>query len=59
MAQKDNDINFLIKQETKRQQESLEMIASENHISLAVMNAMGNVFTNKYSEGYPLVRYYG
>lgn len=59
MTQKDTEINFLIKQETRRQQESLEMIASENHVSPAVMQAMWNIFTNKYSEGYPLVRYYG
>ncbi len=59
MPKTDKEINFLIKQETKRQQERLEMIASENHISPTVMNAMGNVFTNKYSEGYPGVRYYG
>ncbi len=49
--------NF-IKEEEKRQREVLEMIASENYTSEAVMEALGSVFTNKYSEGYPLRRYY-
>ena len=59
MVRKDKDIDFLLKWETKRQQTELEMIASENHVSPAVMHAIGNVFTNKYSEGYPGIRYYG
>lgn len=50
MAYFDKEIDFLIKQETKRQQMELEMIASENYVSPAVMKAMGNIFTNKYSE---------
>ncbi|OGI23114.1 MAG: serine hydroxymethyltransferase [Candidatus Moranbacteria bacterium RIFCSPHIGHO2_12_FULL_40_10] len=45
--------------EIKRQQEGLEMIASENYVSAAVLEALGTVFTNKYSEGYPGKRYYG
>ena len=48
----------LIKQEEKRQREVLEMIPSENYASKAVMEALGTVFTNKYSEGYPRKRYY-
>jgi len=45
--------------ETKRQQEGMELIASENYVSPAVLEALGSVFTNKYSEGYPGRRYYG
>ena len=45
--------------EIKRQKEGIEMIASENYVSGAVMEALGSVFTNKYSEGYPGKRYYG
>lgn len=45
--------------EIKRQQEGMEMIASENYVSGAVLEALGSVFTNKYSEGYPGRRYYG
>lgn len=45
--------------EEKRQQEGLEMIASENYVSKAVLETLGTVFTNKYSEGYPGRRYYG
>ena len=45
--------------EIKRQQEGMEMIASENYVSEAVLEALGSVFTNKYSEGYPGHRYYG
>ncbi len=45
--------------EGKRQQETLELIASENHVSAAVLEAAGSVFTNKYAEGYPGRRYYG
>lgn len=48
-----------IERELKRQQDGLELIASENFVSEAVMEAMGTVFTNKYAEGYPGKRYYG
>ena len=49
----------IIKAEEKRQKEGLELIASENYVSTAVLEAMGSVLTNKYSEGYPGKRYYG
>ena len=48
-----------IQNETRRQQEQLELIPSENFVSEAVLEAMGSVFTNKYAEGYPGKRYYG
>ncbi len=58
---KDSDIEVynIIEKELKRQNEHLEMIASENFTFPAVMEAMGSVFTNKYAEGYPYKRYYG
>ncbi|HSW96613.1 MAG TPA: serine hydroxymethyltransferase [Candidatus Saccharimonadales bacterium] len=49
----------LLKAEEKRQHEGLELIPSENYVSRAVLDALGTVFTNKYSEGYPGKRYYG
>lgn len=49
----------LIAAETKRQREGLELIPSENYVSRDVLTAMGSIFTNKYSEGYPNKRYYG
>jgi len=49
----------IIKKEEKRQSEGMELIASENYASQAVLEALGSVFTNKYSEGYPGKRYYG
>lgn len=55
----DRDIFDAIEMEKQRQQSNLEMIASENHTSVAVMEAMGSVMTNKYAEGYPAHRYYG
>lgn len=55
----DPDIYQLIEQEKERQSSQLEMIASENIASLAVLEAQGSVFTNKYAEGYPNRRYYG
>jgi glycine hydroxymethyltransferase len=55
----DPDIADAIRLETQRQNDTLELIASENHVSQAVLTAMGSVFTNKYAEGYPGKRYYG
>tara|TARA_B100000579_G_C22816566_1_gene848201 strand:+ start:313 stop:1584 length:1272 start_codon:yes stop_codon:yes gene_type:complete len=55
----DTEIEELISEEKKRQETSLQLIASENFASPAVMKATGSVFTNKYSEGYPRRRYYG
>ncbi len=55
----DNDIQALIDAEVDRQAEGLEMIPSENHTSGAVLNALGSRLTDKYSEGYPGMRYYG
>lgn len=57
--QKDTEIFNLIAEEKNRQEKGLELIASENFTSAAVMKAMGNVMTNKYAEGYPGKRYYG
>ena len=56
---KDKDIAALINAETKRQAEGLEMIPSENHTSADVLKALGSRLTDKYSEGYPGMRYYG
>lgn len=55
----DQQVKDLIAAEQKRQREGLELIPSENYVSRAVLDAMGSVFTNKYSEGYPGKRYYG
>src|SRR3990167_6921980 len=55
----DSEIAALIIREKKRQKEGLEMIPSENYVSDAVLQAMGSILTNKYSEGYPKKRYYG
>ena len=59
LAQADPDVAAAIDNETLRQHEGLEMIASENFVSEAVLEAAGSVFTNKYAEGYPGRRYYG
>ncbi|MGZ8831258.1 MAG: serine hydroxymethyltransferase [Thermoanaerobaculia bacterium] len=59
LAQVDPQIADAIRLETTRQNDTLELIASENHVSKAVLTAMGSVFTNKYAEGYPGKRYYG
>ena len=56
---KDPEVARLIKRETKRQEEEINLIASENYVSPAVLAAMSSVFTNKYSEGYSGKRYYG
>src|SRR5947199_8997545 len=55
----DPDVAAAIDNEVRRQHEGLELIASENFVSEAVLEAMGSVFTNKYAEGYPGKRYYG
>ena len=55
----DPEVFAIIEKEFERQQTGLEMIASENYTSLAVMEAQGSVLTNKYAEGYPGKRYYG
>jgi glycine hydroxymethyltransferase len=59
LAHSDPEIAAAIDHETRRQHEGLEMIASENFVSEAVLEAAGSVFTNKYAEGYPGKRYYG
>src|SRR6476469_1364541 len=59
LADVDPQIADAIRMETTRQNDTLELIASENHVSRAVLTAMGSVFTNKYAEGYPGKRYYG
>lgn len=55
----DKIVEKIINQETKRQREGLELIPSENYVSQDVLDALGSIFTNKYSEGYPGKRYYG
>ncbi len=59
LAHADPEVAAALEQETLRQHEGLEMIASENFVSEAVLEAAGSVFTNKYAEGYPGRRYYG
>jgi glycine hydroxymethyltransferase len=59
LPEADPEIATAIDNETRRQHEGLELIASENFVSEAVLEAMGSVFTNKYAEGYPGKRYYG
>jgi glycine hydroxymethyltransferase len=59
LAEADPEIAAAIEHEVLRQHEGLEMIASENFVSQAVLEAAGSVFTNKYAEGYPGRRYYG
>ena len=56
---KDDVVAKLIAAEEERQKNVLEMIPSENYVSQDVLTALGSVFTNKYSEGYPGRRYYG
>ena len=55
----DTQITQLLADEAARQQHGIELIPSENYVSLGVLTALGSVFTNKYSEGYPKQRYYG
>jgi glycine hydroxymethyltransferase len=59
LSQVDPEVHAAIENEKKRQSEGLELIASENFTSRAVLEATGSVFTNKYAEGYPGKRYYG
>ena len=55
----DYELAKAIEDETRRQQEHIELIASENYVSEAVLEAQGSIMTNKYAEGYPGHRYYG
>ncbi|MEA2007266.1 MAG: serine hydroxymethyltransferase [Patescibacteria group bacterium] len=59
LRNQDSDVMNAVNEEAKRQIEEVELIASENYVSKAVLEAMGTVLTNKYSEGYPGHRYYG
>ena len=59
LAEFDPEISAAIEAERTRQEEHIELIASENHTSPFVMEAQGSVLTNKYAEGYPSKRYYG
>ncbi len=59
IGRRDPEIADLIRKEGERQATTIELIASENHVSPAVMHAMGSCLTNKYAEGYPGARYYG
>src|SRR5215471_5992946 len=58
LSEVDPQIAELMAKEEQRQHDTLELIASENHVSRAVMEAAGSVLTNKYAEGYPGKRYY-
>ena len=59
LAQSDPELAASLAREMVRQQDGIKLIASENIVSAAVMEAQGSVFTNKYAEGYPGRRYYG
>src|SRR6187397_702174 len=59
LARTDPEVAEAIRNETRRQGSQLELIASENFVSEAVLEALGTVLTNKYAEGYPGKRYYG
>ncbi len=59
LSQTDPVVWAMVAAERERQQNTIELIASENHVSKAVLEAVGSVFTNKYAEGYPGRRYYG
>ena len=59
LEEKDPQIYQAIVDEQHRQETCVELIPSENNVSKAVLSALGSVFTNKYSEGYPRKRYYG
>ena len=59
LAVVDPEIDGIIHEELNRQRNKIELIASENFVTPAVMEAMGTILTNKYAEGYPGHRYYG
>ena len=59
LIKSDFEIYQIIEKEKRRQQENIELIASENFVSKAVLEAQGSILTNKYAEGYPGRRYYG
>src|SRR5256885_12047471 len=59
LAQSDPEVWNAIRQENQRQEDHVELIASENYVSRAVLIAQGSQLTNKYAEGYPGRRYYG
>ena len=59
LSKSDPELFESIKLELKRQQQHIELIASENIVSKAVLDAQGSILTNKYAEGYPSKRYYG
>lgn len=59
LEKNDSEVFNILEKEEKRQNEELELIASENYVSATVLEAMSTIFTNKYSEGYPGKRYYG
>src|SRR3970040_2217699 len=59
LRERDPDVFRILTAERRRQREGVELIPSENYVSEAVLEAMGTIFTNKYSEGYPGPRYYG
>ncbi|GAH73139.1 unnamed protein product, partial [marine sediment metagenome] len=59
LSQTDPEINHVLSMEAKRQRETINLIASENYASKAVLEAQGSFLTNKYAEGYPQQRYYG
>ena len=59
LKETDKEVYESIDKECKRQQNKIELIASENFVSDSVMEAMGSYMTNKYAEGYPKKRYYG
>src|SRR6476619_4715634 len=58
LSESDPEVAQVIANEANRQHEGLELIASENFVSMAILEAAGSVFTNKYAEGYPAKRYY-
>lgn len=59
LQEQDRDVYQILSAERRRQREGVELIPSENYVSEAVLDTMGSIFTNKYSEGYPGRRYYG